>query len=221
MKQRLLKFLLRHGINYETNRYWTGKHFTWLSGLKFENGLEKLTFEEYLSGIQSLEDRLSRMDRTIAEVAESPLYAERVKLFRAVKGIDYLIALSLVCELGDFRRFPTAQAFMSYLGLVPSEYSSGKKRKQGGITKMGNKHLRRLLTEAAWHYARPAQVGKRLAQRRLGTEEPVIAYADKALARLHGKFVKMVFRGKSKQTAVTAVARELSGFIWGVMNRTA
>jgi hypothetical protein len=108
---------------------------------------------------------------------------------------------------------------MSYLGLVPSEYSSGKKRKQGGITKTGNKHIRRLLIEASWHYARPATVGKRLSKRRLGTDEPVIAYADKALARLHGKYIKMVFKGKSKQTAVTAVARELSGFIWGVMNR--
>jgi transposase len=175
--------------------------------------------------IKNLEDRLSRLDKTIAETAESPAYAERVQLFRAFKGIDYgaavgcSIALSLICEIGDFRRFPTAAALMSYLGLVPSEYSSGKKRKQGGITKTGNKHIRRLLIEAAWHYARQATVGKRLSKRRLGTDEPVIAYADKALARLHGKYIKMVFKGKSKQTAVTAVARELSGFIWGVMNR--
>ena len=140
-----------------------------------------------------------------------------MRKFRAFKGVDYIIALSLVCEIGDFKRFPTAAAFMSYLGLVPSEYSSGKKRKQGGITKTGNGHMRKLLTEAAWHYARPVQVSKRLAERRVGTSENIISYADKALNRLHKKYVKLVFRGKSKQASVTAVARELSGFLWGVM----
>jgi hypothetical protein len=106
---------------------------------------------------------------------------------------------------------------MSCLGLVPSGYSSGKKRKQGGITKTGNGHIRKLLTEAAWHYTRPVKASKRLAERRIGTAEAVISYADKALSRLHGKYVKLLFNGKSKQAAVTAVARELSGFLWGVM----
>jgi transposase len=220
-KQRMLKFLLRLGYRYDTDRYWTGRHFQWMKGLAFEMALDKQTFDEYLSVIEGLTDRIGRVDKTIAEVAESERYREKVRKFRAFKGIDYLIALSLVVEIGDFRRFPSAQAFMSYLGLVPSEYSSGKKRKQGGITKTGNSHLRRLLTEASWHYARPAQVSKRLAQRRVGTDEQTIAYADKALRRLHGKFVKMVFKGKAKQTAVTAVARELAGFIWGVMNTAA
>jgi transposase len=220
-KQRMLKFLLRHGYNYETNRYWTEKHFTWMNGLTFERPLEKLTFDEYLSVIRGMEDRIKRLDKQIEEVAESAPYAEKVRRFRAFKGIDYLIALSLVVEIGDYRRFPNAQSFMSYLGLVPSEYSSGKKRKQGGITKTGNGHLRRLLTEAAWHYARPAQVSKRLSERRVGTDERVIAYADKALTRLHGKYVKLVFKGKIKQMAITAVARELCGFIWGVMNTVA
>jgi transposase len=217
-KQRMLKFLLRHGRNYETNRYWTGRHERWLEEQKFEMPFEQMTFEEYLSVIGSMEQRLKRLDKTIQEVAESPRYAEKVRMLRAFKGIDYLIDLSLVVEIGDYRRFPCAQAFMSYLGLVPREYSSGKKRSQGGITKTGNSHLRRLLTEAAWHYARPTRVSKRLKQRRIGTEERVISYADKALYRLHGKFVKMVFKGKVRQRAVIAVARELAGFIWGVMN---
>lgn len=220
-KQRMLKFLLRHGYNYGTNRYWTGTHFKWMKELKFEKMLEKLTFEEYLSVIESMEERIKRLDKQIEEVAESVPYAEKVRKFRAFKGIDYLIALSLIVEIGDYQRFPSAQAFMSYLGLVPSEYSSGKKRKQGGITKTGNSHLRRLLTEAAWHYARPAVVSKRLSERRIGTGENVIAYADKALKRLHGKYTKLVFKGKRKQTAITAVARELSGFIWGMMNQVA
>jgi transposase len=219
-KQRLLKFLLRHGYMYDRDRYWTGRHIQWMKGLSFDLALDKTSFDQYLSTIGSLEDRIRRLDTTIQEVAESEPYAERVRKFRAFKGIDYIIALALACEVGDFRRFPNAQAFMSYLGLVPSEYSSGNKRRQGGITKSGNGHLRKLLTEAAWHYARPAKVGKRLAQRRVGTDEQTIAYADRALGRLHGKFIKLVFKGKSKNTATTAVARELAGFVWGVMTRT-
>jgi hypothetical protein len=114
-----------------------------------------------------------------------------------------------------------AWTFMSYIGLVPSEYSSGNKRKQGGITKTGNGHIRKLLTEAAWHYTRPVKISLRLAERRVGTSETVISYADRALNRLHGKYVKLLCKGKSKQAAVTAVARELSGFLWGVMTEVA
>jgi transposase len=219
MKQRLLKFLLRKGVNYETERYWTGKHYKWLNGLKFEDEMEELTKTEYLEEIRRIEEKIRRLDKKLEEVAEGERYKEVVRKLRAFRGIDYLTALSLVCEAGDFKRFPSAQAFMSYIGLVPSEHSSGKKRKQGGITKAGNGHLRKLLTESSWHYARPNKVGKRLEQRRAGTDEQTIRYADKAMKRLHEKYTRMVFKGKSKQTAVIAVARELAGFIWGVMNK--
>jgi transposase len=220
-KQRLLKFLLRHGHIYESNRYWTGKHRKWMKTLLFDTPIDKAVFEQYLYTIESIEERIGRVDVQIKEIAESPLYAQRVRIFRAFKGVDYIIALSLVCEIGDFGRFPTAGAFMSYLGLVPSEYSSGKKRKQGGITKTGNGHIRKLLTEAAWHYTKPVKASKWLASKRIGTSETVISYADRAINRLHGKYVKLLFKGKSKQAAVTAVARELSGFLWGVMTGAA
>jgi transposase len=220
-KQRMLKFLLRHGHIYENTRYWTGKHRKWMKTLVFEMPLDKAVFEQYLYTIESIEERVGRIDLQIKEIAESPRYEERVRRFRAFKGVDYIIALSLVTEIGDFKRFPTAAAFMSYIGLVPSEYSSGKKRKQGGITKTGNSHIRKLLTEAAWHYARPVLVSKRLAGRRVGTNETVISYADRALNRLHFKYEKLLHKGKSKQASVTAVARELSGFLWGVMTSVA
>jgi transposase len=216
-KQRLLKFLLRHGHIYETTNYWTGKHRKWMKTLVFDMPLNKTVYEQYMYTIENIEERVKRVDSQIKEIAESPRYAERVRRFRAFRGVDYIIALSLLCEIGDFKRFPTAAAFMSYIGLVPSEYSSGMKRKQGGITKTGNGHIRKLLTEAAWHYVRPAKVSKRLAVRRVGTNESIISYADRALSRLHGKYYKLIFKGKSKQVAVTAVARELSGFLWGVM----
>jgi transposase len=220
-KQRMHKFLLRQGHIFETNHYWTGKHKKWMKALVFEMPIDKAVFEQYLYTIESIEERAARLECQIQEIAESPRYAERVRMFRAFRGVDYIISLSLVCEIGDFKRFPTAAAFMSYLGLVPSEYSSGKKRVQGRITKTGNGHIRKLLTEASWHYTRPARVSKRLAARRVGTAESVISYADKALNRLHKKYTKLVFKGKSKQVAVTAVARELSGLCWGVMTAAA
>jgi transposase len=180
--------------------------------------MEDLVHKEYLEEIQRLEEKLGRLEKKIEEAAKGERYQESVKKFRAFRGIDYLTALSLVCEIGDFKRFPSAEAFMSYLGLVPTEYSSGKKRKQGGITKSGNGHIRKLLTESSWHYTRPNKVSKRLEQRREGTDERTIRYADKAMKRLHEKYTRMVYNGKTKQTAVIAVARELAGFIWGVMN---
>ena len=216
-KQRLLKFLLRKGYDYDTNRYWTGRHWKWLKTLRFKYELEQETCDQYVSLLASLEERLKRLEQRIEEVAMTERYRERVQRLRTFKGIDYIIAMALVCEIGDFRRFPTAGSFMSYLGLVPSEYSSGNKRRQGGITKMGNGHIRRLLTEAAWHYGRYPQVGKRLSQRRQGANERVIAVADKALTRLYGKYRRMIFQGKTKQQTITAVSRELSGFIWAVM----
>ena len=216
-KQRLLKFLLRKGIHYETTNYWTLKHRTWLNSLRFEREYERLTFVEYVAEIEHVENRLKGMDEKIEEIAESERYAEKVRRFRAFRGIDYLTALSLVVEIGDFRRFGKAESLMSYLGLVVKEQTSGKKRQQGGITKTGNGHIRKLLIESSWHYARVNQVSKRLAKRREGTDERVISYADKAMTRLHKKYMKLLSRGKPKQVAVTAVARELSGFIWGVM----
>jgi transposase len=183
--------------------------------------MEQLALEEYLEEIRRLEEKIGRLDKKIEEAAQGDRYVEQVRKLRAFRGIEYLTALSLVCEIGDFKRFPTAEAFMSYLGLIPSERSSGKKRKQGGITKTGNGHLRKLLTESSWHYTRPNKVSKRLKERREGTDEETIRYADKAMKRLHEKYIRMVNKGKLKQTAVIAVARELAGFIWGVMNRAA
>jgi transposase len=132
------------------------------------------------------------MEGRIEEIARGPEYRERVQKLRAFQGIDYLTALALICEIGDFRRFPSAGAFMSYLGLVPSEFSSGKRRNQGGITKTGNTHIRKLLTESAWHYPRVVKESRRLAGRREGTSEVVIARADKAMRCLHDRYYKLI-----------------------------
>ena len=217
-KQRLLKFLLRKGYIYDEGggNNWTVKHWKWMDGLKFEQERERVVYEEYRSQIRSLEERIVRLEKEVVEAAESPRYKAAVSRLRAFKGIDYIIALAMVCEIGDFKRFASAKAFMSYLGFVPSENSSGGKRKQGGITKAGNGHLRRLLVEGAWSYTRNSRAGKRLEQRRQGCPASVVEVADRALHRLHKKYIRLVLGGKHVNKAVTAVARELAGFIWAI-----
>jgi len=217
MKQRLLKFLVRHGHIYGSETgHWTLKHWQWMDKIEFSNGHEKEVYEEYRSQIRALEERLTRLEQRLTEIAESPRYKAAVNKLRAFKGIDYIIALAVVCEIGDFRRFADAKSFMSYLGFVPSENSSGGKRNQGGITKAGNGHLRRLLIEGAWHYTKSARAGKRLEQRRRNSPVSAIEAADRALHRLHKKYIRLLMKGKHKNVAVTAVARELAGFIWAV-----
>ena len=221
MKQRLLKFLLRHGHTWTGKNNWTLKHWEWMDSLAFKHEYKKEVYEEYRSQIKSLQERQARVEQQIIAMAESSRYKTAVNRLRAFKGIDYIIAMSVICEIGDFRRFARAKSFMAYLGFVPSENSSGKRRRQGGITKAGNGHLRKLLIEGAWHYAANASAGKRLEMRRKDCPAWVIDIADLALRRLHKKYLRFVLKGKHKNVAVTAVARELAGFIWAVQTAPA
>jgi transposase len=184
-------------------------------GLEFEQPLEQETLEQYLSHLEALRNRIERMEKRIEGAAKQEEYREQVQKPRAFRGIDYLTAL--VVEIGDFRRFPRAGAFMSYLGLVPSEFSSGKRRSPGSITKAGNGHIRKPLTEPAWHYPRAVKESKRLSERRAGTSEAVIARADQAMVQLHDRYYKMIHQRKNARVAITAVARQLAGYLWGVM----
>lgn len=157
------------------------------------------------------------MEKRIEEIAVSSPYVEGVKKLRCFKGVEYLTALSIICEVGDFKRFKSAEEFMSFLGLVPGEHSSGSKRKQGSITKSGNTHVRKLMIEASWHYRYKTALSKRLTEKMYGQSTEHIEYANRAMKRLQGKFFRLVVRGKTSQTAVVAVTREFSGFIWGMM----
>lgn len=222
LKQRLILYLLRIGKKYDSGKsYWKELHRSWLRGLEFENNIQKLTFTEYYAGILEMEEKILRFTDKIEEISLEKRYAEQVAKLRCFKGIDTLTALTFIAEIGDFRRFGKAQAFMAYLGLVPSEYSSGSSRKVGGITKAGNSRLRKLLIESSWHY-RTYVPSRRLRMRRKNQDAEVILYADKAGRRLTKKFNKLLSRGVVSQKIVTAVARELSGFVWGMMvNKTA
>ena len=216
-KQRLLMFLLSIGKKFDTGKgYWTGIHRKWLKSLEFEEELHKLVFEENYIAICELEEKIGKLKEKIEEISAEARYAEKVSKLKCFKGIDTLTALTFVAEIGDFRRFRKAHAFMAYMGLVPSEYSTGEKRKQGSITKAGNSRLRKLLIESSWHYKYYVP-SKRLTMRRKGQAPETIAYADKAGRRLSKKYNKLLLRGKISQKVVTAVARELSGFIWGMM----
>jgi transposase len=216
-KQRLLQFLLRLGFKYDSAKaYWTQAHRVWMKGVQFEHPLQKTTFQELYTVVCEREEKIARFEEKIEELAAEERYEEKVSNLKCLKGIQTFTALSIVTEIGDFRRFACAREFMSYLGLVPSEHSSGERSRRGGITKAGNSRLRRLLVESSWHY-QTYNPSKRLAARRRGKDPQLIAYADKAGRRLSKKYQKFVRRGKEKQKAVIALARELSGFIWGIM----
>ena len=217
LRQRLMHFLLRLDKKYDSGKnYWTGLHRTWLKSLVFKEAIHKEVFNEYYTAILEQEAKVERLKDRIEEISTQKLYSERVSKLKCFKGIDTLTALTFVSEIGDFRRFSSAQKFMAYLGLVPSENSSGSRRSLGGITKAGNSRLRHLLIETGWHY-RHYNPSKRLNMRRKGQALDTISYADKAGKRLNKKYTKLMGRGKIVQKTVTAVARELSGFIWGMM----
>ena len=217
VKQRILGFLLRKGIRYTDSGNWTAAHRKWLRALEMEQPISQEALDEYLVTLSELEESCQRIAARIEQIALEERYAEPVAQLKAFKGIATLIALSFIVEIGDFRRFATAQQFMAFLGLVPSEHSSGNNRRQGSITKAGNSHLRKLLVEAGWHYRSYHPVSKRLAKRREGLSPQLVTYAHRAGRRLNKKFLRMIFTGKPSQVAATAVARELSGFIWGAM----
>jgi len=216
-KQRLQHFLLRHGQHYDGKTKWSQRHKEWLRSVKLESPLANETLSEYLCQIVDLEEKIRRIAERIESIGGESRYAEKVKKLKAFKGVETLTALSLIVEIGDFRRFSRAEQFMAFLGLVPSEHSSGSHRRMGSITKAGNSHLRRLFVEAAWHYRSYHATSKRLIARRQGVAAQLITYANRAGRRLNKKFLRLVFAGKPSQVAATAVARELAGFLWGAL----
>lgn len=219
IKQQILAFCLRHGLHCDQSKSnWTIAHIKWLRSVEIAP-LYRETLNEYLATYDQLTDKIERFDNRIQELSETDDYKEKVSRLRCLKGIETHTALCVIVEVGDFNRFPSAEKFASYLGLTPGEDSSGDARNRLGITKAGNQHVRRLLTEAAQCYSRgnSAQKSKALKARQKGNPTEVIQYADKASERLRRKYTRMVMQGKNGNTAKTAIARELACFIWGMM----
>lgn len=219
VKQQILSFCLRHNYCYEGKSHWTQAHLKWLKSLKPE-GMYQEILDEYLLTFENLSDKLERLDKRIEELASKEEYQEKVKKLSCFIGVKTQTSLATIVEVGDFKRFATAEKFASYLGLVPGEDSSGDDQQRLGITKAGNTHIRRLLVEAAQCYGR-GQVGHKsieLKARQYGNSPQVIAYADKANERLRRRYYKMVLgKGKRSNVAKIAIARELACFIWGMM----
>jgi len=218
LRHRLAKFLVRRELRWTRGRkMWTRAHREWLRGQRLAHPADQAILDDLLLALEQLEGRLAALDAQIEKWAQEAPWAEPVAGLRCFRGIDTLTALALVAEVHDWRRFPTPRALMAYLGLVPSEHSSGGSERRGAITKTGNARVRRLLVEAAWHYRHRPAVGYRLQERRRGQPPRVIAIADRAQQRLHARTQRLRARGKPHNQVVTAVARELVGFLWAAL----
>jgi transposase len=214
-RQRLSKFCLRHGRLLPTTG-WTVTRRQWLSEQRFDFAAEQITFDTYLHAVDLVDARIGQLERAIREAAEQEPWRELVGRLRCLRGIDTLSALGIVAEIGEFGRFRTAEEFMAFVGLVPSEHSSGERRRQGAITKAGNAHVRRLLVESAWHARRRPKVGYELARRQRGQDATVLERAWRCQQRLYQRWQRMGGRGKPQQKIVVACARELAGFVWAI-----
>ena len=214
-RQRLCALLLRHGRRYEADN-WTQGHRRWLQGQQFECRQTQIVFEHYLHSIMETEERIVHLERQMEEALTGWSLAPLVSGLMAMRGIRLVTAMTHAAELGDFSRFGQPGELMAFVGLVPSESSSGQSRRQGGITKSGNGHVRRVLIESSWSYRHKPGISASLRARSREASEAVRAIAWKAQKRLHARYHRLVNRGKSAQVAVTAVAREQLGFLWAI-----
>ena len=219
IRHQLLKLLSRHGYVYREGHHWTQKHIAWLRAIEFSEPMLTGVFENYFNEMIYCIGRLKALDKEVELLADSEEYKEIVGLLRCFHGIDTLTAITILTEIFEFGRFESPRHLMSYLGLTPSEDSSGDKQKKGSITKTGNKRVRRLLNEAAWHYRHRYVPSKALNKRRKEQPQWAVEIADAAGRRLSKRHRHLVNNGKMPCKANIAVARELAGFIWFVVTQ--
>jgi transposase len=216
-RQQMSAFLLRQGLHYsEGRRTWTKAHMSWLARQKLEHAEQRIVFEEMMLAIRQGQERIERLEQAIRVAVPDWSLAEVVTALMAMRGLDLISATSFLAEIGDLSRFQTPRELMAYLGLVPSESSTGNTVKRGPITKAGNQRARRMLVECAWSYRHPPRLGKDKQEKVAAAPPAVREIAWKAQCRLSGRYRALVRRGKLKTVAVTAVAREFAGFIWAV-----
>lgn len=216
-RQQLKMFLLRHNIRYVGKTPWTPAHLRFLARLKLPFAEQQFLFQEMVNVIQEAGQRLEHYEAQLPGVVAGWRWEPVVRALMCLRGLALLSAATLVAELGDLHRFPTAGQLMSYLGLVPSEDTTSDDRHQGGITKMGNGIARRALIEAAWHYRQPPRVSRGVLARQEGLPKPVIEAAWAAQTRLYHRYQHLVRQAHKKPTvAAAALGRELSGFVWAI-----
>lgn len=216
-KQRLSKFLLRLQLSDpKKSKPGSARFEEWLDTLRFNNSCLELTFQEYRQAIWETKERIKRYEREIEEQSVTSTQAPLIQAFQALRGVALVTSATLVSEIASASRFRAPGSFMSYCGLVPSEYSSGNSRWQGRITKAGNAHLRRVLVEAAWSYRYSPAIRRKMGERIAGLPTEIQSIAWTAQNRLNRKYKSMMHKGKHKGCIVTAIARELAGFVWAI-----
>jgi len=217
-RQQLSGFLLRHGCHYGRPA-WTKLHRRWLAGLKFEQAVHHIVLEDYIAAVETTETRRDRLTAQIEAMLPDWALAPVVSALQTMRGMALVNAATLIAELGDLSRFANPRQLMAYLGLVPSEHSSGASVKRGGITKAGNGAARRLLIEAAWSYRFPARISRELLLRQENQPKPIRDIAWKGQVRLCARYRKLARTGKPANVVTTAIARELTGFVWAIARR--
>lgn len=218
-RQQLMAILLRLGKPYREGRGWTQKFHRFLADLRFDDPHHRIVFTEYRLAVQAAAERVERIEAAIRQAFDTWRWRPVVKALMSLRGIDFLTAMIIVAEVGDLRRFEHPRPLMSYLGLVPSEFSSGNSQHRGPLTRTGNSRVRRVLIESAWNYRHPAKISREIENRQEGQPAAVTEIAWKAQARLCHRFRKLRYRGMHQNKTCAAIARELIGFIWDIARR--
>jgi transposase len=215
-RHQLKGFLLRHGVRYSGKSSWTKTFYRWLGTLNFDAAASQTAFTEYWQAVQGADERVARLTGALSSAIAGWRFEPAVAALQALRGVDFVSAIGLVAEIGDIGRFAHPRQLMGYLGLVPSEHSSGEHIAKGSITKAGNAHARRLLTEAAWNYRFKPRIGRQAQRRQEALPQAIRDMAWKAQLRLTERFAKLHHRGVQINKVCVAVARELAGFVWAI-----
>jgi len=215
-KQHLKAFLLRNSVVFNGRSQWSKAYFNWLANIAMPHPAQQVALQEYIDAVHESLHRVDRLTDQIRQMVAGWRLAPMVKALQAARGVSLIVAVTVLAELGDLSRFKKPSQLMAYLGLIPSEHSSGPNIKKGGITKTGNGHVRKALVEAAWAYRMQARVSRLLLKRQQGVPQQICRIAWKAQLRLCARFRRLAAKGKPKQKVVTAIARELSAFLWAI-----
>jgi transposase len=215
-KQQLGAFLLRHNIIYSGKSKWSKAHFNWLADITMPHPAQQITLQEYIDAIHNCQERVNRLSEQVRQQSEQSRLKELIKALQSMRGVSLIVAATLAAELGDLTRFARPGQLMAFLGLIPSEHSSGDKVKKGSITKTGNSHARKVLVEAAQAYRLPARKSRAILKRQEGLPEEIRRISWKAQCRLCGRYGRLTAKGKKSNLVKTAIARELAGFAWAI-----
>jgi len=220
-RQQLLSFLLRHGRIFSGRQHWSRAHLRWLAQQKFDHPAQQIVFQDAVDAIDDAAARLRRLDEQVAAIVPSWSMALVVEAYQAMRGVSFVVAVTFVAEIGDLRRFDNPRQLMAFLGLVPSERSTGERVRRAGLTLAGNKRARRVLIEGAWSYRYPARVSQTLQARLEGLPKAVREIAWKAQIRLCARYRRLNAAGKKLPVVIAAIAREMAAFLWAIARHVA